>query len=104
MQLSLFPTHKQASGHKVNGSHLQGYIHIEYDTLVEFLGEPHYTDMDKAQAEWCLEFEDGVIATLYDYKSPWLKEKVTNWHVGGHDEDSIEKIQQMFPNHKVTKL
>lgn len=103
MQLSLFPKVKVAPWQEVNGSHLQGYIDISFDELIERLGEPHDENGDKVQAEWALKFEDGTIATIYDYKEFRRVENVTHWHIGGHSRDAVTAIRSLFPNHKVTE-
>lgn len=75
---------------------LQGEITTTFDRLVEVFGEPDYgpDDMgDKVTCEWCLKFEDGTIATIYDYKVYGLTPRgLYAWHIGGHDGQATEWI------------
>ena len=52
------------------GTSLQGYISTTKGELVKAFGKPTYEalDDDKTSIEWVLQFEDGTIATIYDYK------------------------------------
>jgi len=78
----------------IGGTHLQGYVSVSYQKLCKKLGPPIRSNGDKVQAEWVLE-EDGVIATIYDWKeygrSP---EFVTDWHIGGHDSDALTLVRR----------
>ena len=77
---------------EANGTSLTGYITIDYDTLVEALGPP-VADNDgyKVDAEWYIEFEDGTVGTIYNWKNGpnycgadgTPVEYITEWNVGG---------------------
>ena len=93
-----------------SGTSLQGYINISYGDLVKVLGEPH-SDGDgyKSDAEWDLLFEDGTIATIYNYKTGKnylgnrgvsLKEE-RDWHIGGFNKDSVMCIKSIFKDAKI---
>jgi hypothetical protein len=92
---------------KVNGTHLQGYVTTTRRALEQMFGEPlDYSGDDflsdgKVTTEWLIEFDDGVIATVYDYKRyevgpPALDESYT-WHIGGHDSEAFARIQYLTP-------
>jgi len=69
-----------------DGTHLQGYVHTTYDRLVEVFGQPTYTGSgDKTTAEWILQFDDGLVATIYDYKEYTTPAGMYSWHIGGKD-------------------
>ena len=53
----------------INGTHLQGHINCSYDRLTELLGEPTEGDGYKVDAEWALQFDDGTIITIYNWKN-----------------------------------
>jgi predicted dehydrogenase len=65
-----------------NGTSLQGYVRTTYAHLVALFGEPMGPG-DKTTAEWILEFDDGTVATIYDWKELETPMDVYNWHVGG---------------------
>ena len=69
------------------GTSLQGYVTTTYAFLVEKLGKPLEGD-DKVTAEWILKFEDGTVATIYDYKEYRTPKGVYDWHIGGQFTES----------------
>jgi len=89
---------------ELNGTSLQGYITIGYDQLADKLGEPHGNDSYKVDAEWGIKFEDGTIATIYNYKDGknYLGEDgesvedILDWHIGGHNFKAVECINKLF--------
>jgi hypothetical protein len=72
----------------VNGTSLQGYVKAYYHELVERFGEPEYGG-DKTTVEWCLEFEDGTVATIYDWKEYDTPTGSYNWHIGGKSKEAV---------------
>jgi predicted dehydrogenase len=69
----------------VNGTSLKGYLETTYDRLVELFGEPKKGSADgKTTCEWLLEFEDGTVATIHDWKVESTPKNLYNWSVGGH--------------------
>ena len=66
----------------VNGTSLKGYVTATYAELVARFGEPERGG-DKTTAEWALAFEDGTVATIYDWKEYETPMGEYNWHVGG---------------------
>ena len=90
---------------KINGSHLQGHIHTTYANLVNKLGKPHIEHRDsKVDVEWSIEFNNGTIATIYNYKDgvAYLgkegapTEKITDWHIGGHNKKALEYVHWLL--------
>jgi hypothetical protein len=80
------------SADRANGSCLQGYIETTYDNIVEHLGAPVWTRGGKTNAQWIVEFEDGLIATLYDWKLNACPKGLYKWHVGGHKGDVVSRL------------
>ena len=84
------------------GTCLQGNIDITYDKLVSIFGkETCAGDEYKVQADWMLTFDDGTVATIYDWKQGdsyngpgqgITKEFVTDWHIGGMNEDAVSRV------------
>jgi hypothetical protein len=76
-----------------------GFIRISYDTLVEVFGEPTLgrSGDGKIQVEWCLKFEDGIVATIFDWKE-YRKDyrQVTTWRIAGHEEKALDRIQEVL--------
>jgi len=85
----------------VGGTSLQGQIEIGYNQLVRILGEPTFeTSGDgKVLAEWYLKFEDGTVATIYDWKNYGRKvEYITDWHIGGFNKTAVELVKEVLGN------
>jgi hypothetical protein len=88
----------------VNGSHRQGHIQTRYDDLVRMFGEPMESDGYKVDAEWVLKFDDGKIATIYNWKNGrnYMGKygqdvfDITNWNIGGHHEIVVNRIHEII--------
>ena len=89
MNMNTFTTNDSAS--KMNGTHLQGYIETRYDHIVERLGEPEHTS-GKTNVQWLIEFDDGLVASLYDWKLNNLPTGPYRWHVGGHNDVVVSRL------------
>lgn len=82
------------------GTCLQGYIDADYATLVRVFGRPSRGDGYKVDAEWCIRFDDGTIATVYNYKdgknylgrNGMPKTKIRDWHIGGTSKAAVERV------------
>lgn len=97
---------KKGKASDADGTCLQGFISVPYDMLVKVLGEPH-SDGDgyKIDAEWILKFNNGTVATIYNYKdgpnylgeSGTPVEDIVDWHIGGHEFSNAEKmVRELF--------
>ena len=88
----------------VSGTSLQGYITFDYATLVQVFGnETSEGDGYKVDAEWELEFSDGVVATIYNWKNgknycddDGLEvSEMTEWHVGGYSKQAVVNVTKL---------
>jgi hypothetical protein len=101
-------TVKKAKSQAVNFTSLQGYVDVDYATLCEVFGVEH-SDGDgyKTDAEWDLQFSDGVVATIYNYKdgknyngpAGCAKQHITDWHVGGKSKLAVRNVERMLEAH-----
>ena len=86
------------------GTSLQGEIKCFYKTLAKKFGVPDKGDGYKVDAEWVMQFEDGTVATIYNYKNGhnYLKnegtptEEIIEWHVGGKSERAFELVKEVL--------
>ena len=79
----------------INGTCYQGNVKTTYDKLVQILGQPKGGSADgKTTCEWHLEFQDGSVATIYDWKMGTTPKEEHNWHVGGKDPVSLNYLQE----------
>ena len=77
------------------GTSLQGYMPAYLHQLIEVFGEPDGGG-DKTTVEWCLEFEDGTVATIYDWKEYDTPTGLYQWHIGGKSNLAVARVQQAF--------
>lgn len=82
---------------KLQMSSGRGSVLATYDKLVELFGEPERTNCDKTQVEWDIEWSDGTISTIYDWKCYGEEpEEVTEWNIGGFDGNSLLYVQELL--------
>ena len=80
----------------VNGTSLQGHITTTYAELVEKFGEPNCFGGDKTTVEWALEFGDGTVATIYDWKYGETPMHKTEWNIGGKNIDAVFRVYEFM--------
>jgi major membrane immunogen (membrane-anchored lipoprotein) len=97
-----YQTHNQKEV-DVNMTHRVGEVVTTYAALVKAFGKPSKNFDDyKCDAEWDIEFQDGTVATIYNYKNGKnylgkegvAKTKITDWNIGGHDEKAAQLVKQ----------
>lgn len=94
-----FLTHNSGIDIDVNGTQLKGLIVARFDDISRIFGKPMESACDKADAEWHIEFSDGKVATIYNYKdgksfSPRGKhpENIKTWHLGAKEKEAAKRI------------
>lgn len=76
---------------RLGGTCLVGYLEMGYDDLVKALREPDEGDGEKVQVQWRIQFDDGLVCAIYDWKEyDTPPTKVTDWHVGGDPQSARE--------------
>jgi hypothetical protein len=92
------------NGADVNGTSLRGYITTSYDELAEIFGEPDYGPNDhsgdKVTCEWSLQFEDGTVATIYEWKHGYTPMDRCQWNIGGKSMDAVVRITQTVERYR----
>jgi hypothetical protein len=63
-----FVTHNEYDLNTAGCSHQGTLRGVTYQQICEQLGEPHGGDGYKTDAEWDLRWEDGTVATIYNWK------------------------------------
>lgn len=73
-------------------------INASYDRLVSLFGEPEWSqdDDNPVQAHWAIDFSDGEVLTIYDWKESQPVEGVTQWNVGGHNMMAASRIYNIL--------
>lgn len=99
-----FETHNQNSDIQIVCSSYQGQMHASFDDLVAIFGQPLNGDCDKVQVEWHLKFEDGTVATIYDWKRYGTKpEDVTVWNIGGFNSTAARYVREALEQYRDSK-
>ena len=90
-----------------DGTHLQGYIQCCYAELLVLFGRPDPSQLEngyKVDWEWQIEFSDGTVATIYNWKNGpnYCGEAglpaalITEWHVGGFDKTAVLNVDSLL--------
>lgn len=92
-----------------NMSCLQGHITCPFSLLVNLFGEPVLGEMDKIDAMWAVQFDDGITATIYNWKNgiaycgslaPEV-EQITKWNIGGFDPAAVDHVKNILINREI---
>jgi len=87
------------------GSHGIGVVEASYNMIKTAFGNPCGSDDYKVQVEWAIQFEDGTIATIYDWKQGDLYNgegngthfsKVEEWHIGGFNDKAELRVLEVL--------
>ena len=93
---------ENSDGISANMSSLSGYVTTTYEELVQTFGPPTYecNDLrDKIQTEWCLRL-DGVVCTIYNWKTEGTPMGRYDWHIGGYGRGEVELVKQAISEHR----
>lgn len=99
--MTIFTTHNTGTI-DVNGSYLQGRIDASYSDLCRVFGKPTTGDSYKTDANWNVLFQDGHVATIYNYKDGinyngtedgTPTELIRDWHIGGFTQKAVDHVQ-----------
>ena len=91
------------------GGCLQGEVKANFKDLVRVFGENYHNGDDyKCDAEWIIKFEDGVIASIYNWKDGHNYcgeegldvEDITCWHIGGMDKRCVANVAKVLAENK----
>ena len=86
------------------GTFLQGYIETTKADLIRVFGSPdEFGDGGKVTIEWGIRFEDGTIATVYDWKRYELgtpaDDELMTYNVGGLTPRAVKLVKRaLHPN------
>jgi hypothetical protein len=95
-----FKTHNNTEI-SINATSYQGEVDVSYKKLLDIFGIPLDGDGYKVDAEWKILFEDGTIASIYNYKDGknyngkdgLATKKIRDWHIGGFDKRAVELVE-----------
>jgi hypothetical protein len=81
---------------ETSGTFLQGTVVTTRAKLTATFGEPVHYEESKITLEWGIKFDDGTIATIYDYKryelgTPSADEEII-YNIGGYDPKAVTNV------------
>ena len=93
---------------KTSGSSYMGCLKLNYYDILNKLGGSQESDGYKVDAEWSVEFDDGTVATLYNWKDGrnYCRgqgldlHQIEEWHVGGFSLEAFIKMEELFKEKK----
>jgi len=94
----------------INGTSMQGAMQISYFSLVDLFGEPLAGDGYKTDAEWVIQFEDGTVATIYNWKNGFNYmgvedglpvHAIQEWHIGGKARRAYDLVVEHCKDHLI---
>lgn len=100
-----FTTHNQDfPAINIEGTSLQGHIEATYLELVGLFGQAMPGDGFKVDAEWQIMFENGRVATIYNWKNgpAYMGEQGTPvtqinfWNVGGKHPSILDEVSRVL--------
>jgi copper oxidase (laccase) domain-containing protein len=95
-------THNDSDDVCANGTCLQGYLTANYNNLVALFGPSTDADGYKVDWEWVIKFEDGTVATIYNWKNgpnygyDRAPTSIQTWHIGGNTERSVAYVEKLY--------
>ena len=84
----------------VNMTSYKGSVRTTFVKLVEVFGQPDHGpnnfEADKVTCEWDLCFEDGTVATIYDWKLDSTPFGEYEWHIGGRSAEAVDRVLEVL--------
>ena len=96
--------HKKCNVAKTYNTSKKGFIETTYADLCRTFGAPSIFVGDKTNAEWFIEFEDGSVATVYDWKLDHVPLEPYRWHIGGFDAFAVASVHNAVLESKVSNF
>jgi hypothetical protein len=90
--------YKKVTTKEANGTSYMGSIQTTYSYLISKFGEPVSLKSGdgKVNCEWVLKFDDGVVATIYDWKTGSIPMDKYDWHIGGRTSKALEYVRSLL--------
>ncbi len=84
-----------------DGTYRVGRLRCGFLELIECFGEPLLSqDYGKVDFEWVIEFTNGVVLTVYNWKngpSAGVQGPITQWNIGGSSVNAFPMLRPLLP-------
>lgn len=82
----------------INFAGLQGYLQATRAELISIFGAARTTGLDdNVNCEWDILFEDGRVATIYNWRKPVPDlHDAHNWSLGGHTRADAQRVHDAY--------
>ena len=95
---------KSINNSNITNGHFLDMVNVSYLKLISLFGEPNYVKAYKTDCEWVIEFENGEIVYIYDWKvgKNYRGEdgldlyEIEDWHIGGRNKVLSTKLKQLI--------
>lgn len=94
---------KFETGNFADGTHFVGWFDGTRRQIESVLGAPNFTSSEaweKVTIEWNIRFEDGTVATIYDWKrysdEELSQDEDYRWHIGGTGLDAVRRVSDVL--------
>ena len=91
---------------ETSGTFLQGTLLTTRAKLTKAFGEPMQYEESKITIQWGIKFEDGTIATIYDWKRYELgtpaEDELMVYNIGGYDLGAVRNVNDAL-SHKIAR-
>jgi hypothetical protein len=91
---------------KPSGTWLQGSVLTTRAKLTKAFGEPTQYEESKITLQWGIKFDDGTIATIYDWKRYELgtpaEDELITYNIGGVDLGAVRNVNDAL-SHKIAR-
>jgi hypothetical protein len=74
------------------GTSLMGYIETTFNNIEDVFGAPE-RGVEKTSAIWTMTFDDGEVATIYDYNATDTDYGKRKWHIGGFSPEMVDRVK-----------
>ena len=95
---------KSINSSNVSSGHLLDEIRVDAEKLISLFGKPNSVNAYKTDWEWVIEFENGEIIYIYDWKTGknYCGDRglelyeIDDWHIGGNNKVLSTKLTQLI--------
>ena len=79
------------------GTYPQGYVNVVFRDIYPVLGDPlMLRSGDNVEYRWVIEFEDYIVATIYNRGNHPSPRSISSWEVGGYGPKALAYVKSLL--------